>query len=28
LGEQRGASVISDLKDLEERLSTISECRL
>jgi putative hydrolase of the HAD superfamily len=27
LGGQRGASVISDLKDLEERLSTISECR-
>jgi putative hydrolase of the HAD superfamily len=26
LGEQRGASVISDLKDLEERLSTISGC--
>jgi putative hydrolase of the HAD superfamily len=26
LGEQRGASVISDLKDLEERLSTSSGC--
>jgi len=26
LGEQRGASVISGLKDLEERLSTISDC--
>ena len=25
LGEQRGASVISDLRDLEERLSTISD---
>jgi len=28
LGEQRGASVISDLRDLEERLPTISDCRL
>jgi putative hydrolase of the HAD superfamily len=28
LGEQRGASVISDLRDLEERLAAISDCRL
>jgi HAD superfamily hydrolase (TIGR01549 family) len=27
LGEQRGASIISDLRDLEERLPTISDCR-
>jgi len=27
LGEQRGASIISDLRDLEGRLRTISDCR-
>ena len=27
LGEQNGASVISDLRDLEERLPTASDCR-
>jgi HAD superfamily hydrolase (TIGR01549 family) len=28
LGERRGASIISDLRDLEERLPALSDCRL